>query len=111
MNRRAWTRGALVAAMTGGAVTAGCLKAKEMSGVRAHVEEMKQDLGALQMKLAADIDTGGGNFNEPVTGWIMAAGYASVPATIFLYLLAHRFRSFRKIKDKIRGKAMEPDSV
>ncbi len=75
-----------------------------MSGVRAHVEEMKQDLGALQMKLAADIDTGGGNVNEPITGWIMAAGYASVPATIFLYLLAHRFRIFRRVKECIRGK-------
>ena len=111
MNRRAWSRGALAAALVGGTVTSGCFSAKEMSGVRARVQEMKQDVGALQMKLAADIDTGGGNFNEPVTGWIMAAGYATVPATLLFYLIAHRFRSFRWIKDRIRGRPKEQDSA
>ena len=76
-----------------------------MSGVRARVQEMRQDFAAVQSKVTAetDVNTGGGNFNEPVTGWILAAGYASVPATIFLYLLAHRFRIFRRLKESIRG--------
>lgn len=81
------------------------MKAKDMSAVRARVGEMRQDFGAVQTKLSAEteVSTGGGNFNEPVTGWILAAGYASVPATILLYLLAHRFRIFRRVKDCIRG--------
>ena len=104
MRRGARVVARLAVAMTGGALAVGCMAAKEMNGVQARVQEMKQDLGALQMKLAADIDTGGGNVNEPVTGWILAAGYASVPATLLIYLLAHRSRTFRWLKDQLRGR-------
>ena len=64
---------------------------------------MEQDIGVIQSEIKTQIDTGGGDVNEPVTGWIMAAGYATVPATLFLYLLAHRFRTFRHLKSKLRG--------
>lgn len=96
----------VVAATAAALLSTGCMKAKEMSGIRSHIDEMRQDVAAVQSKLVAetDVNTGGGNFNEPVTGWILAAGYASVPATILLYLLAHRFRIFRRVKDCIRGK-------
>ncbi len=97
-------RGAPIA-VGAAALAGGCMKGREFSAVKARVDEMRQDFGAVQTKLSAEtrVSTGGGAFNEPVTGWIMAAGYASVPATIFLYLLAHRFRIFRRMKDRIRG--------
>lgn len=96
----------LVVAGAAALASTGCMKARQLTGVKSRVGEMRQDIAAVQSKLVAEteVSTGGGNFNEPVTGWILAAGYASIPATIFLYLLAHRFRIFRRVKDCIRGK-------
>jgi len=95
---------------------AGCATAKEMNAIKATAEEISQDIGALQVRLSAKIDTGGGDVNEPVTGWILAIGYALVPVSFLVYLLAHRSRRFRNLKDRIRGRGAteepcEPDSA
>lgn len=82
---------------------AGCVTAKEMNALKAVAEEVSQDIGALQVRLSAKIDTGGGDVNEPVTGWILAIGYALVPVSFLGYLLAHRSRRFRSLKERIRG--------
>ncbi|MCG8405041.1 MAG: hypothetical protein MI923_07590 [Phycisphaerales bacterium] len=81
----------------------GCMKAKEMSAVKAEIRQMEQDIGALQVKVEKKIETGGGDVNEPVTGWILAAGYSLIPVSFLGYLLAHRFKLFRTVKDRIRG--------
>lgn len=83
----------------------GCVRAEEMNALKATAEEMTQDIGALQVRLNARIDTGGGDVNEPVTSWILAAGYALVPMSFLAYLLAHRSRRFRRFKERIRGEA------
>jgi len=93
----------LVLASSPAALGAGCLPPDEINAIKSEIDEMEQDLGVIQSEIRTRIETGGGDVNEPITGWIMAAGYASVPATLFLYLLAHRLRLFRKIKSKLRG--------
>lgn len=89
----------------------GCMGAREMNAVKAEVGRLEQDFGALQVRVEKRINTGGGDVNEPVTGWILAAGYALVPVLLLGYLLAHRFKFFRRIKDGIRGKCVSPDCV
>ncbi len=82
---------------------AGCTAANEMNALKAVAEEMSQNIGALQVRLNTRIETGGGDVNEPVTGWILAIGYALVPVSFLGYLLAHRSRRFRSFKERIRG--------
>lgn len=82
---------------------AGCATAKEINAIKATAEEISQNIGALQVRLSTKIDTGGGDVNEPVTGWILAVGYALVPVSFLGYLLAHRSRHFRSLKERIRG--------
>jgi|GEM_PF-1992191 len=93
----------LMLASSPAALAAGCLPPDEINAIKSEIDEMEQDMGVIQSEIRTRIETGGGDVNEPITGWIMAAGYASVPATLFLYLLAHRLRLFRKIKSKLRG--------
>jgi len=81
----------------------GCAAAHEMNAIKAHVRRMTQDIGALQVRLHGSIKTGGGDVNEPVTGWILAIGYAAVPISFLLYMLAHRSARFRHFKERLRG--------
>ncbi len=86
----------------------GCA-AREMSGVKIGIERLEQQLGALRLSIDKRIDTGGGDVNEPVTGWILAAGYAAVPIAFLIYTIAHRSRRFRSLKDLLRGRnGVEP---
>ncbi len=39
----------------------------------------------------------GGNINEPVTGWILAIGYAVTPISFLLYVLTKRTRLYRAL--------------
>ncbi len=80
-----------------------CLSAKEANVLKAEVENLRQDVSAVKIEVERTIDTGGGDVNDPVTGWILAAGYALVPVSFLAYLGAHRFRIFRSVKDRIRG--------
>lgn len=80
-----------------------CLRTGEISAVRGRVRTLEQKAAAVQVELERRIDTGGGDVNEPVTGWILAAGYASIPAAFVVYLIAHRSRRFRAVKDRLRG--------
>ncbi len=81
----------------------GCAAAGEMNAVKAEVENLEQHVGALLIEVDRRIDTDGGDVNEPVTGWILAIGYALVPVSFLGYLVAHRFRFFRTVKDRLRG--------
>jgi|GEM_PF-5672642 len=83
--------------------TTGCATVKELNAIKATAAEMSQDIGALQLRLSGKIDTGGGDVNEPVTGWILAIGYSLVPVSFLGYLLAHRSQRFRDLKKRIRG--------
>lgn len=82
----------------------GCHASNEMNAIKLTAHEMSQDIAALQVKFDTKIDTGGGDVNEPVTSWILAVGYALVPVSFLVYLLAHRSRRFRSLKDRVRGK-------
>ena len=80
----------------------GCA-AQEISAVKAEVQSLEQHVGALLVEVDRRINTAGGDVNEPVTGWILAAGYALAPISLLGYLVAHRFRFFRTLKDRVRG--------
>ncbi len=83
----------------------GCAAAKDISAVKAEVETLEQNVGSLLVEVDRRINTAGGDVNEPVTGWILAVGYALVPVSFLGYLVAHRFRLFRALKDGLRGAA------
>lgn len=86
------------------ACTAGCVTTEEINAVRADVERLEQDIGMFNLHLAKSIQTDGGDVNEPITGWILATGYALVPVSFLGYLFAHRSKLFRRAKDRLRGK-------
>jgi hypothetical protein len=90
----------------------GCAAAaQEISAVKAEVENLEQHVGAVLVEVDKRIDTAGGDVNEPVTGWILAAGYALVPVSFLGYLVAHRFRFFRTLKDRVRGASARTASL
>lgn len=82
----------------------GCLAPNEISAIRAEMDKLAQDIGVLHVKAETRIHTDGGDVNEPVTGWILAIGYAAVPIAFLLYLVAHRSSLFRIVKDRLRGR-------
>lgn len=59
----------------------------------------------LKLELLQEIRGDGNKINDPVVSWILAFGYASAPICIFLYLVGHRFKFFRKATDKLKGKS------
>lgn len=83
--------------------SAGCIRSNEIAAVKARIDRVEQQVGAVNLRLERRISTGGGDVNEPVTGWILAAGYSLVPASFLVYLLAHRWRAFRALKQRLRG--------
>ena len=85
------------------AILSGCAAAREMNAVKAEVENLEQHIGTLRVDVDRRISTDGGDVNEPVTGWILAVGYALVPVSFLGYLVAHRFRFFRTFKQRVRG--------
>lgn len=65
----------------------------ELATVKATVEGVHAAVCDL-----SDTNEAGRDVNEPVTGWILAAGYAAVPLTLLMYAVAHRFHLFRRLK-------------
>lgn len=101
--RRAASGGVLVVLAT--ASLGGCAAAREINAVKAEVQSLEQHVGALLVEVDRRINTGGGDVNDPVTGWILAAGYALAPLAFLGYLVAHRFRFFRAFKNRLRGES------
>ncbi len=97
------TASGLILAILASASLGGCAAARDISAVKAEVDNLEQHVGALLIEVDRRISTGGGDVNDPVTGWILAAGYALVPVSFLGYLVAHRFRFFRVLKDRVRG--------
>lgn len=62
-------------------------------------ENIKIQLGEIRNSLEVKGDNN--KVNDPYIAWILAI---IQPLTFLLYLGLHRFQSFRKIKDKIRGR-------
>ncbi len=108
------------------ATLAGCISTRELAAVKSRIDRAEAQLGAVNARLESRIDarlesridarldsridSGGGDVNEPVTGWILAAGYALVPIAFVAYLVAHRWRAFRALKDRLRGHAPTADA-
>jgi len=79
----------------------GCLAADldtRVGTVESKVGSVEAQIGLISSKIGD-----GNTINEPITGWILAVGYALIPIAFFLYTVAHRFKAFRKIKGAVRG--------
>lgn len=94
----------LIIILSWAAGMSGCLAPDEFNAIRAEMDKLADDIGVLHVKAETRIHTDGGDVNEPITGWILAIGYASVPVAFLLYLLAHRSSLFRTVKDRLRGR-------
>ena len=81
-------------------VLAGCaeIQPEEMAILRAQVHDAAMTIHKVadQLKMVNDISAGGDVAqNEPVTGWILAAGYAMIPLCFLVYTIAKRTRLYR----------------
>ena len=78
----------------------GCV-ADRLDVVAGRVDRVSQDISVLKAEVAL---SAGGDINEPVTGWILAAGFAiGIPGCFLAYMFSHRVPGFKWVKDKIRG--------
>ncbi len=105
-DRMMFARG-LIIILSWAAGMSGCLAPDEINAIRAEMDKLADEIGVLHVKADTRIQTDGGDVNEPITGWILAIGYASVPVAFLFYLLAHRSSLFRNVKDRLRGKGGE----
>ncbi len=72
---------------------------ESVTGELATVKALVEDVHAAVWDSSKHQKAGGNiNENEPVPGWILAVGYASVPVSLLIYALAHRFKVFRWFK-------------
>ena len=78
--------------------------ADDMTAIRAMFAE---EFTAFRLEVKNDIKAGR-DVNEPVTGWILAAGIvgvlAMIPAAFLFYFIGCRFGWFRRVVDRIKGK-------
>jgi hypothetical protein len=80
----------------------GCVAAGgDLSGIKATLDQVAADVSVVKVAVTK---SAGRDVNEPVTGWILAVGYASAPLSILVYLVGHRLGWFRKLTDKLKGK-------
>lgn len=81
-----------------------CIPGPEIKEIKTEFNAMKRTVTGMQ---TGEIKVGG-NVNEPVTGWILAIGYAAIPVAFLVYLVGHRVPVIRKLTDKLKGKPSVP---